>query len=221
MPFPGHQMRCPTAELAHRPQSAAFRRVRPLEGGHRPGGWSIYTEHMASAHPLNLWTAIDTAGPASLDARVRPAARSAAQVRSEVSRLLGEPPAQTGVRRTELILALALLWHDRLGEAHALVQEREGDADADLLHALLHRREGDYGNAKYWFSAAGAHPTFPALAAEAQARTLPALTQGGTWSPASMVEAVRLACTASAPAEALIAIQRLEFASLCAYLIAS
>ncbi len=48
---------------------------------------------------------------------------------------------------------LASLWHDRKGDwdrAHVIAQEIEGE-DAAWVHAYLHRREGDLGNAAYWY----------------------------------------------------------------------
>lgn len=51
----------------------------------------------------------------------------------------------------------AALWHDRKGEwdrAHEIVQDLQG-ADAAWVHAYLHRKEGDLGNARYWYRRAG------------------------------------------------------------------
>jgi len=48
-------------------------------------------------------------------------------------------------------LALAKDWE----AAHAIAQRHEGDAAADWLHALLHKIEGDDGNARYWYQRAG------------------------------------------------------------------
>lgn len=52
-------------------------------------------------------------------------------------------------------------------ESHSRSQSIEGlgaDHTGDYWHAILHRREPDYGNAKYWFRHVGSHPIFPALA---------------------------------------------------------
>lgn len=65
-------------------------------------------------------------------------------------------------RVEELIRGLALLWHDHHEPAHAIAQAIE-DADGSLLHAILHRREPDYGNAAYWFRRVGKHPCFPVI----------------------------------------------------------
>jgi hypothetical protein len=52
---------------------------------------------------------------------------------------------------------LALWWDARgdWGRAHAQAQAAEGDAGADLVHAYLHRKEGDLANADHWYRRAG------------------------------------------------------------------
>lgn len=50
------------------------------------------------------------------------------------------------------------LLNDDLPRAHALAQKGEGDPTADFWHAIIHRREGDWSNAKYWLRRAQAHP---------------------------------------------------------------
>lgn len=50
--------------------------------------------------------------------------------------------------------ALAWLYLDALEPAHRLCQTMEGPFGAHL-HAIVHRREGDYGNALYWYRQAG------------------------------------------------------------------
>jgi hypothetical protein len=48
---------------------------------------------------------------------------------------------------------LGALWfdyHDQWHQAHALVQDLPSPAAAHL-HAYLHRKEGDLGNAFYWY----------------------------------------------------------------------
>lgn len=51
---------------------------------------------------------------------------------------------------------LQALWHDQKGDwdrAHELAQDI-GGADGAWVHAYLHRKEGDPGNARYWYSRA-------------------------------------------------------------------
>jgi hypothetical protein len=61
-----------------------------------------------------------------------------------------EPPAS-------LTHALAGLWWDAKGDwkrAHKSAQQGEG-VEGSWVHAYLHRKEGDQGNAAYWYSRAG------------------------------------------------------------------
>ena len=56
-----------------------------------------------------------------------------------------------------LSLALQALWRDGKGDwdgAHEAAQADGGGA-GDWVHAYLHRKEGDAGNAAYWYRRAG------------------------------------------------------------------
>ena len=53
--------------------------------------------------------------------------------------------------------ALVALWHDARGDwnkAHDTAQDIDA-ADGSWIHAYLHRKEGDAGNAAYWYRRAG------------------------------------------------------------------
>lgn len=77
-------------------------------------------------------------------------------------------PAGADASRNSAIEAIALraglfLWHDYLEEGHELCQSIEGEGEdrpGDYWHAIMHRREPDYANAKYWFRRLGAHANF-------------------------------------------------------------
>jgi len=52
---------------------------------------------------------------------------------------------------------LKALWYDARGDwekSHNIIQDI-GDANAARIHAYLHRKEGDIGNADYWYNRAG------------------------------------------------------------------
>ena len=62
---------------------------------------------------------------------------------------LDQPPLRISVY-------LKSLWYDAKGNwksAHEIIQEVDGEKAA-LIHAYLHRKEGDLSNAKYWYNRA-------------------------------------------------------------------
>jgi hypothetical protein len=63
---------------------------------------------------------------------------------------------------------LRALWHEARGrwdEAHRIAQDVD-TADGAWVHAYLHRREGDLGNARYWYRRADRPEATDALDAE-------------------------------------------------------
>jgi hypothetical protein len=57
--------------------------------------------------------------------------------------------------------ALEALWWDAKGDwdrAHELAQEGKDEAAGAWVHAYLHRKEGDFGNARYWYGKASRPP---------------------------------------------------------------
>ncbi len=55
-----------------------------------------------------------------------------------------------------------LLWNDDLDSSHTISQSLQGPTGS-YWHGIMHRREPDYSNAKYWFHQFGEHPIFPEL----------------------------------------------------------
>jgi hypothetical protein len=80
-------------------------------------------------------------------------------------------PAET--LRAKLMAACATLppacaaglWlrFDFLDQSHAISQEDEGAPDRDFWHAIMHRREPDAANSKYWWRRVGKHPVLEQL----------------------------------------------------------
>ena len=59
-------------------------------------------------------------------------------------------------------LAALWLWHDFLDESHQISQQID-TPEGSYWHAIMHRREGDFSNAKYWYRRVGKHAIFAPL----------------------------------------------------------
>jgi len=75
---------------------------------------------------------------------------------------------EIGNRHDVVALKAGLLQlHDYLDESHDLSQSVQGEGEqqaGDYWHAIMHRREPDDSNAKYWFRRVGRNPVYSALA---------------------------------------------------------
>lgn len=88
-------------------------------------------------------------------------ARSAAPrgAREAVAALVASGP----VAAAPALCAGLWLYVDELDRSHTISQGID-DATGSFWHGIMHRREGDFGNAHYWFRQAGAHPAMRAVA---------------------------------------------------------
>ena len=139
--------------------------------------------------------------PAAAAAERRPLAELLLHL--DAGRLVAASP---GPDATAVVAGL-LLWHDFLEASHEVSQSIEGAGlhrAGDHWHAIMHRREGDYGNAKYWFRRVGTAPLFQTLAERAsrllstqsQERLLRQLCPCGQWSAGGFVDACEEAARA-------------------------
>lgn len=87
------------------------------------------------------------------------------------------------------------LLHDFLDESHAISQGIETPSGS-FWHAIMHRREGDFSNAKYWLRRVGRHSVFDRIAACVDASLRDANTslgetrplEGRHWDPFAFVD---------------------------------
>ena len=94
------------------------------------------------------------------------------------------------------MLAGLWLWHDWLDESHTISQGIHTPTGS-FWHAIMHRREGDFSNSKYWYHKCDGHETWATLASQAPAilRDAPAdnallrvVARG--WNPDALVDLV-------------------------------
>lgn len=121
---------------------------------------------------------------------------------------------------------LAGLWlaYDFLDESHSISQDLR-TVEGSYWHAIMHRREPDYGNSKYWFRRVGTHPIFEDLREEAARLAGTAnqaagafLAKQARWDPFAFVDLCETSADEKAPAHELCRqIQRVEWDLLFAW----
>lgn len=112
-----------------------------------------------------------------------------------------KPATLTAAPAVDRIAAAAALsglwlWHDFLDASHTISQGID-TADGSLWHAIMHRREGDFSNAKYWYRNVGEHVAYRSIAAKVDTvtQTMPVdkqlfrMTANG-WNPGAFVDFV-------------------------------
>jgi hypothetical protein len=187
-------------------------RSAPQAADAEAAAWEASGATVLAGSPPSLAFAQPASQPSSASAALSVAEAKALAATAAI------PPPQRKV-----LEGLVLLWHGHWDAAHAVAQSHEGQSDHDFLHAIGHRREGDYPNADYWFGSAGKHPVVAALSRSALAvlpeghPLRPLLLPGGRWSTRAFTAEVRRAVSGGSPksgtpdtAQVLQALQALE-----------
>lgn len=190
---------CASACLGLRHRSPSLRRV---------------TDNLQS----RLQKLLATATPPELGPGPRPGVCSETELEADLDFILrdGNLPETS----PDLIHSLVLLWHDHLDASHTISQSIE-NPDGSLLHAIMHRREPDYWNSKYWWRRVGKHPCFGEIGKRVsvlrESRNdrdlLSKLVPGGDWDPFAFVDLCEAAAgkaTTSERVQLLREIQRIE-----------
>ena len=109
------------------------------------------------------------------------------------------------------------LWlhHDFLTESHEISQEIDTPTGS-YLHAIMHRREPDAFNSKYWWRRVGTHPVFAEVAVAAA--ELGYLKPSAAWDPNRFVDDCEAARDRGGEREELLKrVQAAEMALLLAW----
>ncbi len=115
----------------------------------------------------------------------------------------GELLDRQPLRSTEdgrCVRAGLLLYFSALDESHRISQGIRSP-NASYWHGIMHRLEGDWSNAKYWFRSTGDHPVFADMA----------LAAGGGWDPYDFVDRCETASSTGTGAERLVDLQMAEW----------
>jgi hypothetical protein len=92
-------------------------------------------------------------------------------------------------------VAAAWLLYDFLDESHTISQGIDTPSGS-FWHGIMHRREGDFSNAMYWFHRVGRHAALDAVgqraaelaAARGEERAIKRVITAGTWDACAFVD---------------------------------
>lgn len=118
---------------------------------------------------------------------------------------------------SRLIRAGLLYAYDAIDESHRIVQEIE-TAEASYWHGMIHRREGDFENSRYWFRRTGKLGVFGEMHSRS-AEVSPLMGRQMDWDPYVLVgQCEQARFGGDVDQKELIALQRIEFEVMFAHL---
>ena len=153
----------------------------------------------------------NTSSLPSLGPELRTASLPLSRLKDELETAISQ--ADVSDENSDLVRSSALLWHDHLDASHTISQDINS-SDGSFLHAIMHRREPDYPNAKYWFNRVGAHNAFPEIFDRAKIISIDTSCSQlveSEWDPFAMVDSVSQTDSGSEEYKLLQQIQKIEF----------
>jgi hypothetical protein len=118
---------------------------------------------------------------------------------ADAVRMVNEIISEPAISAHPALVAGLWLYVDELDRSHQISQQMK-NVTGSFWHGIMHRREGDFWNAKYWFERCGAHP---------------AMARIKHYDPYHFVDAVEaVEAGRSADEAALAALQRQEWEAL-------
>jgi hypothetical protein len=135
---------------------------------------------------------------------------------AELSRALDDISIETAFghatlrNRNAALACIGGLWllADELDTSHSISQHLD-TPEGSFWHGIMHRREGDFGNAKYWFRRVGDHAIFEPLGQRAW--EFDALGTGNPWELGRFVDACQAAQQDEQLASACREVQQIEW----------
>jgi hypothetical protein len=138
------------------------------------------------------------------------------KIRAAPDETIAGGAAMKDARMFALVRGALLCAVDALDAAHKIFQD-DSSSMGSYWHGVMHRREGDFENARYWFRTAGRLPAFDKMHSLSREHSQ-AMTRQDTWDPylfTGMCEQAKFGAHETLPE--CLALQRIEFETLFDY----